>query len=112
MVTALILTIGAVLGALDGGGIFFAKGEPYKMEIFIAAILKGMLVSFVTAISMSQPRMIWQGALIGATYGLGVSLVVFFAKGAFRSGDAPYILPAGLVTGALNGLAIALSVRG
>ena len=61
---------------------------------------------------MSQPRIVWQGALIGAIYGLGISLVVFFAKGAFRSGDAPYILPAGLVTGAVNGLLIALFVRG
>jgi hypothetical protein len=51
-----------------------------------------------------------QTTLVGAGYGLFVSLVVFFAKGAWRSKDAPYILPSGLVTGALNGVLLALLV--
>jgi len=29
--------IGAVLGAIDGAGIFFATEEPYKLQIFLAA---------------------------------------------------------------------------
>jgi uncharacterized membrane protein len=108
MTVTIILAIGAILGALDGGGIFFAEGEPYKIEIFIAATLKGMLVSFVTAITMSHPRLVWQGALVGGAYGLAIALVVFFAKGAFRSGDAPYILPISFVTGVVNGVLLAL----
>lgn len=37
---ATILIIGAVVGVIDGGGVFFAPGEPYQYEIFAAAILK------------------------------------------------------------------------
>jgi hypothetical protein len=32
-----VLVIGAVFGALDGVGIFFAPEEPYKWQIRIAA---------------------------------------------------------------------------
>ena len=37
----MVIIIGAVLGALDGVGIFFAPEEPYKWQILIAAMLKG-----------------------------------------------------------------------
>ena len=53
MKTVVILLIGAVVGALDGVGIFFAPGEPYKFEILFAAILKGMLVSLTTGFSLN-----------------------------------------------------------
>lgn len=69
-----------------------------------------MLISFVTAISLKEPLVLWQAALVGGSYGLVISLVVYFAKGAWRSKDAPYILPIGIVTGALIGLLIALFV--
>jgi hypothetical protein len=36
-----VVVIGAVLGALDGVGIFFEPKEPYKWEILFAATLKG-----------------------------------------------------------------------
>jgi hypothetical protein len=39
-----VIVIGAVLGALDGVGIFFAPEEPYKWQILIAASLRGALV--------------------------------------------------------------------
>ena len=108
MNSVIILGIGALLGALSGAGIFFAEGEPYKVEIFIAATLKGMLISFVTAISLNSPLVLWQAALVGAAYGLVISLIVFLAKGGWRSKDAPYILPSGVVTGAINGILVAL----
>jgi hypothetical protein len=36
-------------------------------------------------------------------YGCGIALVVFLAKGGFRSMDAPYVVPSGIVMGALTG---------
>ena len=36
-----VVVIGAVLGALDGVGIFFEPKEPYKWQILFAATLKG-----------------------------------------------------------------------
>ncbi len=43
-----------------------------------------------------------------ALYGLAFALVVYLAKGGPQSGDAPYLVPSGIVVGALTGLFILL----
>jgi len=45
---------------------------------------------------------------IGALYGLSFSLVIFLAKGGPTSGDAPYVIPGGIITGGLIGLFIVI----
>src|SRR5712664_1131170 len=95
-----LLIVGAAVGALDGGGIFFVPEEPYKVEIFLAAILKGLLVSVITGLSLSGHSRWWHGLGYGALYGLSFALVVFLAKGGLKSKDAPYVIPAGIATGA------------
>jgi hypothetical protein len=107
MRTPLVLLIGAVIGALDGVGIFFAPGEPYKVEIFFAAILKGILVSVITGLSLGNKRPWLHGAGFGLLYGCGIALVVFLAKGGFRSMDAPFVVPSGIVMGAVTGILVA-----
>jgi hypothetical protein len=107
MRTPMVLLIGAVIGALDGVGIFYAPGEPYKVEIFCAAILKGILVSLITGLSLGKERSWLRGAGLGLLYGGGIALVVFLAKGGFRSMDAPYVVPSGIVMGALTGVLLA-----
>ena len=103
----IVLLIGAAIGALDGVGIFFEPREPYKIEIFLAAILKGLLVSLITALSL-KGRTPWSHGLgYGALYGLAFALVVFLAKGGFKSMDAPYVVPAGVVMGAIIGVLVA-----
>jgi hypothetical protein len=106
MRTPVVLLIGAVIGALDGVGIFFAPGEPYKVEIFCAAILKGILVSLITGRSLGNKRSWLRGAGFGLLYGFGIALVVFLAKGGFRSMDAPYVVPSGILMGALTGILV------
>ena len=101
-----VLLIGAVIGALDGVGIFFAPGEPYKVEIFFAAILKGILVSLIIGLSLVRQRSWLRGASFGLLYGCGIALVVFLAKGGLRSMDAPYVVPSGIVMGALTGILV------
>ncbi len=103
----IVLIIGAVLGALDGVGIFFEPREPYKVEIFSAAILKGLLVSLITGLSLKGRGPWLHGLGYGAVYGLALALVVFLAKGGFKSMDAPYVVPAGVVTGAIIGVLVA-----
>lgn len=98
-----VLIVGAGVGAVDGVGIFWAPGEPYKTEIFAAAILKGVLVSLLIALSLRGRSPWWQGLAYGALYGVAFALVVFLAKGGFRSLDAPYVVPWGAVSGALTG---------
>jgi formate/nitrite transporter FocA (FNT family) len=65
----IVLLIGGIMGALDGIGISAAPDEPYKIEIFLAAMLKGMLVSLVTALSLTNRSAPWQGAGYGLLYG-------------------------------------------
>jgi hypothetical protein len=99
-----VLLIGSLIGAFDGFGIFFARGELYKVEIFLAAILKGILVSVTTAHSISGQGS-WVRALgLGSLYGVAFALVIFLAKGGFKSMDAPYVVPSGLVMGGLTGI--------
>ena len=50
----LVILIGGVAGGLDGVGIFFEPKEPYKVEILLAAMLKGILVSVTTALSLTK----------------------------------------------------------
>ena len=98
-----VVLIGAAIGALDGAGIFFAPGEPYKFEIFFAAILKGILVGLITGFSLNKRGSWWRGASLGALYGCALALVVFLAKGGFKSMDAPYVVPSGIVMGIFTG---------
>ena len=44
--------IGALMGGLNGVGIFFEPREPYKIEILFAATLKGVLISLLTGFSL------------------------------------------------------------
>jgi hypothetical protein len=98
--------IGAVLGALDGVGIFFAPEEPYKWQIFFAATLKSALVGLLTGFSLAPNTRWWIGMGTGTLYGFAFALVVYLAKGGPQSGDAPYVIPSGMFFGTLTGLLI------
>ena len=103
----IVVLIGAIMGALDGVGIFFEPREPYKIEILLAATLKGILVSLLTALSLGGRSPWWHGAGYGLLYGFSFALVIFLAKGAFKSKDAPYVVPSGIVLGLITGVLIA-----
>ena len=104
-----VVVIGAVLGILDGVGIFFEPKEPYKWEILFAATLKGVLVALLTGLSLAAATTRWWSAMItGALYGLAFSVVIYLAKGGPKSGDAPYVIPSGIITGGLIGLFIVI----
>src|SRR5262249_26136555 len=102
----LLILIGGVAGVLDGVGIFFEPKEPYKVEILLAAMLKGILVSVTTALSLTKQSTWLQAAGLGLLYGFLFALVIFLAKGAFKSKDAPYVVPSGAVLGLVTGLAV------
>jgi hypothetical protein len=103
-----VVLIGVALGALDGVGIFFEPKEPYKWQILCAATLKGVLVALLTGFSLTATTRWWSGMASGGLYGLAFSLVVYLAKGGPKSGDAPYVIPSGIITGALIGLFIVI----
>ena len=103
-----VAAIGAVLGAFDGVGIFFEPKEPYKWQILFAAMLKGVLVALLTGFSLAATTRWWSAMVAGALYGLAFSLVIYLAKGGPKSGDAPYVIPSGIITGGLIGLFIVI----
>src|SRR5262249_29994741 len=103
-----IVLIGALLGGLDGAGIFFEPKEPYKWQILCAAILKGVLVALLTGFSLAATTRWWSAMAIGALYGFAFGLVIYLAKGGPKSGDAPYVIPSGIITGGLIGLFIGM----
>ena len=103
-----VVVIGAALGVLDGVGIFFEPKEPYKWQILFAATLKGILVALLTAFSVSATSRLWSAIVTGALYGFAFSLVIYLAKGGPKSGDAPYVIPSGIITGGLIGLFIVI----
>ena len=103
------LVIGACAHALVGAGIFFAKEEPYKVQIFIATILKGLLVALLIGFSL-QARVsqgVWAGVFDGAIFGLAFGLVIFLAKGADLK-STPHVLSGSIIQGILTGALIAL----
>ena len=104
----IVILIGAVLGALGGAGIFFEPREPYKWQILCAATLEGVLIALLTGFSISANTQWWLAMAIGALYGLAFGLVIYLAKGGPKSGDAPYVVPSGIITGGLTGLFILL----
>ena len=103
-----VIMVGLVLGAVDGVGIFFEPREPYKWQILFAATLKGILVAILTGFSVVPTTRWWFAMAIGALYGLAFALVIYLAKGGPKSGDAPYVIPSGIVTGGLIGLFIVM----
>ena len=107
MNTCIVLAIGAALGLLTGGGIFFAKEEPYKWQIFFASILRSMLVALLTAFTLTAESAWWQGLGWGALYGFAYGLVIFLAKGGQQSKAAPFVLVVSTISGGIMGLLIA-----
>ncbi|MGI8433016.1 MAG: hypothetical protein ACR2MW_12095 [Chthoniobacterales bacterium] len=103
-----VVIIGAVFGILDGVGIFFEPKEPYNWQILFAATLKGVLVALLTAFSLAATTRWWSAMAIGALYGLAFAVVLYLAKGGPKSGDAPYVIPSGIITGGLIGLCIVI----
>ena len=102
----LVLVIGAVVTAFGAVGIFWVPQEPYKTEIFFASTLKGVLIALLTAFCVSGQSAWYVGLGYGALFGFLQSTVVYLAKGAWKSKDAPFVIPVGVVTGALSGLLI------
>ena len=102
-----VLFIGALMGFSNGVGIFFEPREPYKVEILLAATLKGILISLLTALSLGAGSSWLRGAGFGMLYGFAFGLVIFLAKGAFKSKDAPYVVPMSVITGLITGVLLA-----
>ena len=82
----------------------FLVGRPRSEGL--AATLKGALVGLLTGFSLAPDNRWWTGIGTGALYGFAFALVVYLAKGGPQSGDAPFVIPSGILFGGLTGLFI------
>ena len=98
--------IGAALGFLGAVGIYFEPEEPYPGFITLAGTLSGVTIALLISTVVKRGSTIGQSVGWGAAMGLMASAPVFLAKGAWTSWDAPFVVPTGIVTGAILGPAI------
>ena len=103
---AVVLTTGLIVGLLIGGSIFFEPREPYKFEIFAASTIRSILVALLIGFSLTSRSSWYAGAGYGLLYGFVSGLMVFLAKGGFKSKDAPYVVLGASVAGIVLGLLI------
>jgi hypothetical protein len=101
-----VLSTGCIIGLLLGASIFFEPKEPYKSEIMVASTIRSTLVSLLTGFSLSSQSSWYAGIGFGLLYGFAFGLVVFLAKGGFKSKEAPYVVPGAAIAGGLAGLII------
>ena len=99
-----VLIVSALIGGLLGALIFFEPKEPYKVEIVIASIFRNTLVGLLIGFSLSINSSWMSGVGFGLLYGFISGLMVFFAKGGFKSKDTPYVILGATITGGLTGL--------
>ena len=101
-----IAGVGAALGFLGAVGIYFEPQEPYPGYITLAGTLFGVTTALLITTVVTRNSSVGQCLVWGATMGLLASANVFLAKGAWTSWDAPFVVPTGILTGAILGLAI------
>jgi hypothetical protein len=99
------LAIGGVIHALIGAGVFFSPEEPYKIQIFVATTIKGLLVALLIGFSLRASQGMGTGAMYGLLYGFAFGLVVFLAKGA-SVGTTPYLIGGSVIQGIISGVLI------
>ena len=101
-----VAAVGLIIGLLTGAGIFFEPDEPYKVEIFLASTIRSVLVALLTGFSLASGSSWLTGAGFGLLYGFVFGVVIFLAKGGFKSKDAPFVVLASSVSGILIGVVI------
>lgn len=104
----IVIGIGTLVGLLLGLTILFEPEEPYKIEIILASTLRNVLVALLTGLSLTARSSALVGTGYGLVYGFAFGLVIFLAKGAFRSRSAPHVIPGATFAGGLSGLIIAV----
>ena len=107
-----VVGVGATLGFLGAIGIYFAPEEPYPGYITLAGTLSGVTLALLITTVIRSHSSLGQCLGWGAAMGLLASATVFLAKGAWTSGDAPFVVPTGIVTGIILGPAIRGSADG
>ncbi len=101
-----IAAAGSGLGFLGAVGIYFEPSEPYPGYITAAGTLSGATIALLISTVVTRTSSLLQCLGWGALFGLLDSATVFMAKGGWTSWDAPFVVPTGIVTGAILGVMV------
>ena len=95
------------VGILFSSGILvgFEPREPYPGYVTLGGTLPGVTIALLITTVIAPDSSVAQCVGWGAAMGLLVATQVFLAKGGWASGAAPYVVPTGILTGAVLGLA-------
>jgi len=105
-VIATITILGLVIGFLETFSIWFVPNEAYASFIVAAGTIKGGLAALLISRWVDGSTTIGKALGVGSAVGVLMALVVYLAKGGWVSGDAPFVLPSGVVTGLLIGAGV------
>ncbi len=98
-----IAIAGAIVGFLETFSIWFVPEEPYPNFIVMAGVLKGALTALLVTKWIDNSSALPESLGFGAVVGFLMAGVVFLAKGGWASLDAPFVVPAGVVSGLIIG---------
>ena len=98
--------VGAILGLVGAIGVYFAPEEPYPGFITAAGALHGLTIALLVIVFVTRDSTLLSNIAWGALLSLLPSLTVFFAKRGWASWDAPFVVPTGVVNGAILGLVV------
>ena len=98
-----IAIAGASVGLLETFSIWFVPEEPYPNFIVMAGVLKGALTALLVSKWIDNLSTLPKSLAVGAVIGFLMAGVVFLAKGGWASLDAPFVVPAGVVSGLITG---------
>ena len=99
----IVAALGASIGFVSAVGVYFDPAEPYPGFVTIAGTLHGIVTGLLLTTAVTKQSTVPQSLIWGMLYGLLTGLMGFFAKGAWASWDAPYIVPTAIVVGAILG---------
>lgn len=98
-----IALAGALVGFLGAVGIIFEPAEPYRGFIVVAGTLGGIVLALLVGVFVGRGSSLSAALAWGAALGGLHSSVIFLAKGGWSSMDAPFVVPAGVVSGLVLG---------
>ena len=79
-----VLLLGALMGSVSGASVFFVKDEENKLSVFLASVLRNILLGLLIGFTLEDNNTLIRALLFGALYGLLSGLVVFLVQGGFK----------------------------
>ena len=95
-----------MVGFVLGVGIYFDPGEPYPGFVLAATTLRNAMTGLLLTGLADKMATVWRALAIGLVVGGGMGGAVFLAQGGWATWDARFVIPYGMVEGAVIAVVI------